>query len=186
MKRASEQREMQTVRVKDKEFVISMPAAMIQQRIAEVGSRISGELEGKNPVFLAILNGSFIFAADLMRCITIPSEISFVKMASYEGTSSTGKMKQLIGLNEDLRGRDIVIVEDIIDSGYTMQELLKMLKAYEPASLRIASLLVKPDNLKVNLKIDYTCFEIPNDFIVGYGLDYDGYGRNLPDIYVIK
>ncbi len=177
---------MKTIKVKDKEFVISMPAATIQQRIAEIGHEISRDLAGKDPVFLAILNGSFMFAADLMKNIGIPAEISFVKMSSYSGTESTGKMKQLIGLNEELTGRDVVIVEDIIDSGYTMQELLKMLDDYKPASVRIASLLVKPENLKVDLNIDYTCFEIPNDFIVGYGLDYDGYGRNLPDIYVIK
>ncbi len=179
------ERTMDIVEVRDKKFAVSMPASLIQQRVNEMGSRISRELEGTTPIFLAVLNGSFVFAADLLRCVTIPCEISFVKVASYEGTSSTGSIKQLIGLNEELRGRTVVIVEDIIDSGLTMKELLELLKQYEPKEVRIATLLLKPENLKVDLDIDYTCFEIPNDFIVGYGLDYDGEGRNLPDIYTV-
>lgn len=157
----------------------------IKARVAEVAAQISHDLEGKRPLFLAVLNGSFVFAADLLRGIETPCEISFVRMASYEGTSSTGAVKQLIGLKEDIKDRTVVIVEDIIDSGLTMVHLLELLKEKQPADIKIAALLVKPGNLKVELDIPYCCFEIPNDFIVGYGLDYDGEGRNLPSIYTV-
>ncbi len=176
---------METIKVRDKEFVVSMPAAMIQQRVAEIGEAISKDLAGERPLFIAVLNGSFVFAADLLRSVSIPCEISFVKLASYEGTSSTGNVKRLIGLNEDIKDRTVVIVEDIIDSGLTMKQLLETLDESGAKEVKIAALLVKPDNLKVDLDIAYTCFEIPNDFIVGYGLDYDGEGRNLPDICTV-
>ena len=150
-----------------------------------VADRLNQDYADKTPVFLAVLNGSFIFAADLMRMITVPSEISFVKYASYEGTSSTGSMKTLMGLNQELTGRHVVIVEDIVDSGFTMAHMIEDLKKKNPASIEICSLLVKPGNLKVDLDINYAVMEIPNDFIVGYGLDYDQEGRNLRDIYTI-
>ena len=155
------------------------------QRVAEVAARISADLKDEHPLFLAVLNGSFVFAADLLRGIDIPCEISFIRVSSYEGTTSTGKVSQLIGLKEDITNRTVVIVEDIIDSGLTMQELLRLLKEKNPKDIRIASLLVKPGNLKVDLDIPYSCFEIPNEFIVGYGLDYDGEGRNLRNIYTV-
>ena len=176
---------MEPITVKDLRFNISIPAEEIKKRIAELAAQISSDLKGRNPLFLAVLNGSFMFAADLMRGITTPCEISFVRLSSYTGTESTGTVHELIGLNEDLTGRTVVIIEDIVDSGLTMRELLSMLKTKNPADVRIASLLVKPGNLKVDLDIPYCCFQIPNDFIVGYGLDYDGYGRNLPDIYTL-
>ncbi len=176
---------METVTVKDKTFTISIPAEQLQARIAEVGAQLSKDLSGKNPLFVAVLNGSFMFAADLMRHITIPSEISFVRFSSYAGMESTGKVKELIGLSESLEGRTVVVVEDIIDSGLTMQQLLVQLREHNPDHLHVASLLVKPEKVSVPLTIDYTCFNIPNDFIVGYGLDYDGYGRNLPAIYTV-
>lgn len=176
---------MGVVKIKDKTFKTSIPEAEILEKVKVVADRLNQDYEGKTPVFLAVLNGSFIFAADLMRMITIPSEISFVKYASYEGTSSTGSMKTLMGLNGDIKGRHIVIVEDIVDSGFTMQHMIEDLKKQEPASIEICSLLVKPGNLKVDLKINYAVMEIPNDFIVGYGLDYDQEGRNLRDIYTI-
>lgn len=176
---------MSIVKIKDKTFKTSIPEAEILEKVQVVADRINKDMEDKNPVFLAVLNGSFIFAADLMRMITIPSEISFVKYASYSGTSSTGKLKELVGLNQDLKGRHIVIVEDIIDSGFTMQHMVEDLKSKDPASIHICSLLVKPGNLQVNLDIEYPVMEIPNDFIVGYGLDYDQQGRNLRDIYTI-
>lgn len=176
---------MEPITVKDLRFSISIPAEEIKKRIAELAAQISSDLKGRNPLFLAVLNGSFMFAADLMRGITTPCEISFVRLSSYTGTESTGSVHELIGLNEDLSGRTVVIIEDIVDSGLTMRELLSMLKTKNPADVRIASLLVKPGNLKVKLDIPYCCFHIPNDFIVGYGLDYDGYGRNLPDIYTL-
>lgn len=176
---------MENIKVRDREFAVSIPEEKIKARVAEIAAQISHDLEGKRPLFLAVLNGSFVFAADLLRGIDTPCEISFVRMASYEGTSSTGDVKQLIGLKEDIKDRTVVIVEDIIDSGLTMVHLLDLLKEKQPADIKIAALLVKPGNLKVNLDIPYCCFEIPNDFIVGYGLDYDGEGRNLPSIYTV-
>lgn len=176
---------MEKVKVRDREFAVSIPEGKILERVAQVGEQISHDLKGECPLFLAVLNGSFVFAADLLRAVSIPCEISFVRMSSYTGTQSTGQVKQLIGLNEDIEGRSIVIVEDIIDSGLTMQSLLSILKEKKPKDIRIASLLVKPGNLKVNLDVPYCCFEIPNDFIVGYGLDYDGEGRNLRSIYTV-
>lgn len=177
---------MQPILVKDKLFRVSMPAEQIQARVKEVGQQISRDYEGRTPLFVSVLTGSFIFAADLVRSVSTPSEIAFIRVASYEGMGSTGEVKEVLGLKEDVRDRDVIIVEDIIDSGLTMQELIKMLQAKGPRSLQICSLLVKPGNLKVEgLPIRYCCFEIPNDFILGYGLDYDGLGRELPDIYTL-
>ena len=176
---------MKKIHVRDREFTVSIPEAAIMQRVTQVAEQINNDLKDENPLFLAVLNGSFMFAADLLRGISIPCEISFVRMASYEGTSSTGKVKDLLGLNEDISGRSIVVVEDIIDSGLTMKHLLQTLQQKGPKQVKVASLLVKPGNLKVDLDIPYCCFEIPNEFIVGYGLDYDGYGRNLRDIYTV-
>ena len=176
---------MSTVTIKGKTFRPSIPESEILQRVKAVAARINHDLAGKNPLFLAVLNGSFIFAADLMREITIPSEISFVKLASYAGTTSTGKITEVIGINEDLSGRHIVIVEDIVDTGRTMQRMIETLGTRNPASVHICALLVKPEKLEVPLNIEYAALEIPNDFIVGYGLDYDQQGRNLRDIYTI-
>lgn len=176
---------MSIVKIKDKSFKTSIPEAEILKKVQVVADRLNKDYAGKKPVFLAVLNGAFIFAADLMRMITVPSEISFVKYASYEGTSSTGSMKTLMGLNQDLAGRHVVIVEDIVDSGFTMAHMIEDLKKKNPASVEVCSLLVKPGNLKVDLDINYAVMEIPNDFIVGYGLDYDQEGRNLRDIYTI-
>lgn len=176
---------MKTVTVKDKTFAISISEAEILARVDVLAAEMSRRLEGKHPIFLTVLNGAFVFAADLVRRMTIPCEISFVRMSSYSGTSSTGQVKELIGLKEDLEGRTVVVVEDIIDSGLTMKEMLGLLRKKHPAEVYVASLLVKPDNLKVEMEIDFHCFDIPNDFIVGYGLDYDGEGRNLRDIYTV-
>ncbi len=176
---------MEKVQVRDKAFEVSIPEAEIMRRVAEVAAQIDADMAGCKPLFLAVLNGSFVFAADLLRGITTPCEITFVRMSSYAGTESTGNVRELIGLSEDIEGRDVVIVEDIIDSGLTMVSLLDTLKAKNPKSVSIAALLVKPGNLKVQLDIPYCCFEIPNDFIVGYGLDYDGEGRNLRSIYTV-
>ena len=176
---------MSTVKILDKTFRTSIPESESLQRVKAVAERINRALAEKNPLFLAVLNGSFIFAADLMREITIPCEISFVKLASYEGTTSTGKITEVIGINEDLSGRHIVIVEDIVDTGLTMQRMIESLGTRNPASVHICALLVKPEKLQVDLNIEYAAMEIPNDFIVGYGLDYDQQGRNLRDIYTI-
>ena len=176
---------MAVVKILDKTFKTSIPEAEIKKHVKEVADRINHDMEGKNPLLLAVLNGSFIFAADLMRMITIPCEISFVKLASYEGTTSTGKITEAIGINEDLTDRTVIIVEDIVDTGLTMKRMVETLGTRNPASIHICTLLVKPDKLKVDLNIEYAAMSIPNDFIVGYGLDYDQQGRNLPDIYTV-
>lgn len=176
---------MSTIKIKDKTFTVSIPESKIQQEVKRVAEEINRDLKDENPLFLSVLNGSFMFASDLMRNLTIPCEISFVKLASYQGTSSSGKMKELVGLSEEIKGRTVVIVEDIVDTGFTMQHLLKTLAEREPKDVRIATLLVKPDKLQVELNIQYVAMHIPNDFIVGYGLDYDGYGRNYRDIYTV-
>ena len=166
---------METLQIKDKKFAVSIPEAEILEQVRRVAGEINRDFAGREPVFLAVLNGSFVFAADLLREVKLPSQISFIKLASYEGTASSGAVKELVGLNTDIAGRDVIIVEDIIDSGLTMEYL----------SVSVCTLLLKPGNLKVNLDIRYKCFSIPNDFIVGYGLDYDGYGRNTRDIYTV-
>ncbi len=176
---------MSVVQILDKKFKTSIPASEIKERVKAVAERINNDLKDKNPLFLAVLNGSFIFAADLMREITIPCEISFVKLASYQGTTSTGKITEVIGINEELSGRCIVIVEDIVDTGLTMKRMLETLGTRSPAEIHICTLLVKPDKLQVDLNIEYAAMKIPNDFIVGYGLDYNQQGRNLPDIYTV-
>lgn len=176
---------MSTVKIKDKEFKIFIPEEKIKERVKAVADQINREMAGKNPLLLAVLNGSFIFAADLMREITIPCEISFVKLASYQGTTSTGKIKEVIGINEDLNGRTVIIVEDIVESGLTMKRMIETLGTRNPESVHICTLLLKPDRLKVDLNIEYVAFSIPNDFILGYGLDYDQQGRQLKDIYTL-
>ena len=176
---------METIKIKDKTFKTFIPESEIQKRVAAVAERINHDMAGKNPLMLAVLTGSFIFAADLMRYLTIPCEISFVKLASYQGTTSTGKIKEVIGINESLEGRDVVIVEDIVDTGATMKRMLETLGTRNPKSLHICTLLLKPGKLQVPLNIEYAAMEIPNDFIVGYGLDYDQQGRNLRDIYTV-
>ncbi len=176
---------MEKIRIKDKYFRIMMTEAEILARIDKVASQLNSDLKDKNPLFLAVLNGSFMFASDLMKRVSIPCEISFVKLASYQGTTSSGKVKEVIGINEDLTGRTVVIVEDIVESGLTMKQMQESLGTRNPADVRICSLFVKPDKLEVPLKIDYPVFDIGNDFIVGYGLDYDQQGRNLKDLYVL-
>lgn len=174
-----------TIQVKDKTFAISIPEAEIQERVKAVAARINKDYQEQSPIFLAVLNGSFIFAADLIREIDLPCEISFVKLASYQGTQTTGTIRELIGLNVDITGRPVIVVEDIVDTGVTMAHMLETLRKQNPASIDVCTLLLKPGKLQVNLDIRYCCLEIPNDFIVGYGLDYDGLGRNTRDIYTL-
>ena len=171
---------MDVVTVKDKQFSISIPASRLQERVAEVAQQISRDLEGKNPLFLAVLNGAFMFAADLMRGIDIPAEISFVRFASYQGMQSTGQVKQLIGLSQDIKDRTVVVIEDIIDSGLTLSWLEANLRSRGVASLNIAALLRKPEAAKTEIHPRYVGFDIPNEFVVGYGLDYAEKYRNLP------
>jgi hypoxanthine phosphoribosyltransferase len=177
---------MDTFKVLDKTFVSFIPHIRIQETVARMAADLDRDLFNKDPLFLAVLNGSFIFAADLFKQIKMPARISFVKLASYIGTGSSGKVDQLIGLQEIITGQHIIIVEDIIDSGQTMTKLLEYLNGQQPASIRIATLLYKPDAFKANFKIDYIGLEIPNNFVVGYGLDYNGYGRNSKDIYTLN
>ena len=176
---------MSKVTILDKTFETSIPEAEIQQRVKAVAARINEDFAGKTPLLLAVLNGAFVFAADLVREITIPCELSFVKLASYQGTTSTGTIKEVIGINEDLTDRHVIIVEDIVDTGQTMKRMLETLGTRHPASISICTLLVKPEKLQVPLDVKYCALEIPNDFIVGYGLDYNQQGRGLRDIYTL-
>lgn len=179
---------MENVKIHDKEFELFISNEKLQSVVEEMAIKMNNDFKDKNPLFLCILNGSFMFAAEIYKRISLlDAEISFIKLASYSGTNTTGTVKQLIGLNEDLAGRVIVVLEDIVDSGITIANTIEQIKAKNPADIKIATLLLKPDALKIEVQLDYIGLEIPNDFIVGYGLDYDGRGRNLPDIYkVIK
>lgn len=171
------------IQVLDKKFQPYITADKISERIAELGAQMNRDYENKKPLFIAILNGSFMFASDLFKQLTIDAEICFIKLASYKGTKSTGNVITSIGLDMPLQDRHVVIVEDIVDTGKTLSEFLPQLTNQQPASLRIASLLHKPEALVHPLTIDYLGFSVPNKFLLGYGLDYDGLGRNLKEIY---
>lgn len=177
---------MKEIQVHDKKFRILVPSEKIQAGIAEVAGKINRELAGQKPLFICVLNGAFIFASDLLKKISIDCEISFIKLASYHGTTSSGEVKTLIGLDENVKNRTIVILEDIVDTGLTIETIVKQLSVYEPKGIKIATLLLKPDAYKKDIPIDYAALKVPNDFIVGFGLDYDGLGRNLEDIYVLS
>jgi hypoxanthine phosphoribosyltransferase len=172
-----------SIQVLDKTFVPFLSKEIIQAKIAELAKQISVDYLGKNPLFIGILNGSFMFAADLYKQVSIPSTISFIKLVSYKGTTSSGTVITSIGLEEDLSNRDVILIEDIVDTGKTLSEFIPSLKKLSPASIKICTLLQKPDALQHPLTVDYFGFEIPNKFVVGYGLDYDGYGRNSEEIY---
>ena len=174
------------VQVHDKIFVPFITREDIQKRVSELAEMINEEYAGKKPLLVGILNGSFIFAADLFRGLSIEAEISFIKLVSYKGTSSTGNVVTAIGMEEDLHGRHIIIVEDIIDTGKTLSSFLPEIHHRNPASVKIATFLSKPEALKYDIKADFNAFNIENKFVVGYGLDYDGLGRNLPDLYILK
>ena len=174
------------MKVHDKQFDKFIDEGKINERIKEIAKDINKDYRGKTPLFIAILNGSFMFAADLMREVTIPSEISFVRVASYEDMQSSGDIKKLIGLSENIFNREVIVIEDIIDSGLTMSKMLEEFTSLGAKNVSIASLLTKPDNMKMDIEVKYLGFEIPNKFVVGYGLDYDGLGRNLKDIYQLK
>ena len=176
---------MPLIKVRDKSFDIFLSEAQIQQRIAELAGEINRDYKGKMPLFIAILNGSFMFASDLFKHLDIDAEICFIKLVSYKGMKSTGHITTAIGLDQDLYGRDVIIVEDIVDTGKTLGYFLPKLEHMQPASLKIAALLHKPEATVHPLQIDYTGFSIPNKFVVGYGLDYDGCGRNLKEIYQV-
>ena len=177
---------MDTVKIFDKEFTLFIPYEKIRSVIEQMANKMNEQLVGKNPLFLCILNGSFMFAAEIFKRIShLDAEISFVKLSSYSGSSSTGEVTKLIGLNEDLKGRTVVVLEDIVDTGITITSILTEIQKYQPVEVQIATMLLKPQALKNDVKLDYVGLEIPNDFIVGYGLDYNGRGRNLIDIYKV-
>ena len=177
---------MSIVKIHDREFVKTISAQEIAAQVKRVAGDINRDYAGKRPLLLGVLNGCFMFASDLMKNLEIECEISFVKFSSYEGADTTGTVKQVMGLSESIEGRDVIIVEDIVDTGLTMHKMLETLGESKPASLAIASLFLKPARLRVPVEVKYSAFEIPDRFIVGYGLDYDGLGRNLPDVYDVK
>ena len=172
-------------KLKDKSFEKYILNTDIQAKVTELAQLINSELNGKKPLFVVVLNGAFIFASDLLKQVTIDCEIAFVKLSSYQGTQSSGVVQQIIGLDLDIKGRTIVVIEDIVDTGLTLASFLTTLKAMEPAEVKVASCLLKPEPFKSKFPVDYLCFSIPNEFVVGYGLDYDGLGRNSADIYKI-
>jgi hypoxanthine phosphoribosyltransferase len=176
----------QSIRLKDLEFEPFISPEEIESRIAILGAQLSDDFEGKKPIFIAVLIGAYAFAADLLKHFNGDCELVFIRVSSYEGTKTTGAVKSVLGLNTAIEGRHVVIIEDIIDSGNTMAYLLEDLAKQNPASLHLSTLLFKPDALKHPLKIDYIGFEIPEAFVVGYGMDYDELGRNLPAIYQLK
>jgi hypoxanthine phosphoribosyltransferase len=177
---------MKQVKIHEKNFQLFIPYEKIRATVEKMAESMNNDLAGKNPLFICILNGSFMFAAELFKRISlVETEISFVKLASYDGDKTTGEIKQLIGLNEKIEGRTVVVLEDIVDSGLTIDNIYAQLNQLNPREVLIATLLLKPDALKKKVQLDYIGMEIPNDFIVGYGLDYDGHGRNLIDIYSV-
>jgi hypoxanthine phosphoribosyltransferase len=174
---------MSLIKVHDKEFVPYLTSKEIEEQVARVAAEINRDYKDKKPLFIAILNGAFIFAADLFKQIDVEAEIAFIKLASYKGVKSTGKVITAIGLDVELFGRDVIILEDIVDTGKTLSQFLPQLDHHHPSSLKIAALLHKPDAMVHPIKIDYLGFTIPNKFVLGYGLDYDGLGRNIKEIY---
>jgi hypoxanthine phosphoribosyltransferase len=177
---------MQEIQIKDKVFHVMIESEKIQSRIKFIAEEINKEYHDKKPLFLGVLNGAFLFAADLFKRINMECEISFVRVSSYSGTTSTGRVKNLIGINESILGRHIIVVEDIVDTGDTAKYIIEELQKQKPSSIKFATMLFKPAAMKHPYKPDYIGFEIEPAFVVGYGLDYDGLGRNLNDIYVLK
>lgn len=175
-----------TIQIKDLEFVPFLTHFDLLERIKELGIKINQDYENKNPIFIAILNGSFMFASDLMKQIDLRSELTFIKVSSYDGVSSTQNVKEMIGLNQDIKDRHVIVIEDIVDTGHTINHVIHSLKENNPKSLEIVTLFSKPQSHETELNLRYVGFEIPNKFIVGYGLDYDGYGRNYQDVYQLN
>ena len=176
---------MSIIKVHDKEFSLYIPQDQIERAIKRVAGEISHDLIAQNPLFLVVLNGAFMFAAELFKNLEIDCEVSFVKLSSYSGTKTTNVVRELIGLDRPLEGRNVILIEDIVDTGHTMRYTIDKLKNLNAKSVRIASMLFKPNAFQYDFAIDYVGIEIPNDFIIGYGLDYDEHARNLPDIYKI-
>lgn len=173
------------IKVLELTFETSISEETIQKEIKRIAGEMNHDLADKNPIFLGILNGAFMFASDLFKQISIPCQITFLKLASYEGTRSSGTVKQLIGINQDIKDRTVVILEDIVDTGITLDTIIRQLSGFEPREILVATMLHKPAALEKDVKLDYVGFEIPNEFVLGYGLDYNGYARNLPEIYTL-
>ena len=176
---------MDKVKILDKDFKLFISEKQIQEAVEGMARRMNKELKGQKIFLIGILNGCFIFAADLVKHLDLDCTITFLKLASYQGTSSTGKVKRLIGLNEDIKGQVVVVLEDIVDTGITLDFIQKQLRGYEPAEIKLATLLYKPNACRQDVSLDYVGIEIPDDFVVGYGLDYNGHGRNLRQIYTV-
>jgi hypoxanthine phosphoribosyltransferase len=174
------------IQLHDKQFVPFISSQEIDFALATMASQVEADFADEIPVFVGVLNGSFMVVSDFMKHYKKPCEVSFIKLASYEGTSSTNEVKQLIGLNQDLTGRTVIVIEDIVDTGNTVAELKDLFKKQNVKHLKIATLFFKPEAFKKDLKLDYIGIRIPNKFIVGFGLDYDGLGRNLPEVYQLK
>lgn len=177
---------MNTVKIKDRKFSFFLSAKQIQDTVKQIAEQMNNDLAGKDVVFVVVLNGAFVFAADLLRWIEFQVQVSFIKISSYEGVSSSGKVKTILDLNEEIRGRHVVLIEDIVDTGLSLQSILNQLEKKEPGKVQIASLFFKPDSFRGNTELDYIGFRIPNRFVVGYGLDYMGYGRNLTGLYALE
>lgn len=177
---------MKSITVRDKEFVPYLKDAKIQKKIADLAQRLEEDYKGQNPLFIGVLNGSFMFVSDLMKNFSMDCEVTFIRLSSYSGMESTGSVKQVLGLRENVFGRHIILLEDIVDSGLTMEQTVAFFEDRGPKSIEIATLLFKPEALQKDIKLKYVGFEIPEKFVVGYGLDYDGHGRNLKDIYQLK
>lgn len=177
---------MSVITLHNKDFVPYITAEVIHENVSRIAENLSADVKKSFPLFVVVLNGSFIFAADLVKLLKFPCEISFVKLASYSGTKSTGDVIELIGLTENIENRTIIIVEDIVDTGNTLEKLHALLKEKKAKEIKIVTLLLKPEAYKKGIHLDYIGIKIPNDFVVGYGLDYDGLGRNLKDIYILR
>lgn len=173
------------MQVLDKKFDLYITNDVIQSKVKALAERLNNDYNGKCPIIVCILNGAFIFAADLVKELQFQPEIEFMKYSSYVGTETTGEVKQILGLSKDVKNRDIIIVEDMVDTGYTMKKIMDDFKEKGAASVKVACLLQKPEKLKTDIKVDYCAIDIKNEFIVGYGLDYNGHGRNTKDIYIL-
>lgn len=172
--------------IKGKKFALMLSSTVLQSRVNELAERINIDFKDKTPVVIVVLNGAYVFATDLLRKLELELEIAFVKFVSYEGLATTGTVDEVIGLDKNIHDRDVLVIEDIVDTGLTMNEILRLLKSHHPASIATATLLYKPESIKKEVKLQYIGFEIPSDFVVGYGLDFDGFGRNLPEIYKLE
>jgi len=169
--------------IKGKKFVPLLSSAVLEARVTELAAKINADFKGKTPVVIVVLNGAYVFATDLLRKLNLTLEIAFVKFVSYEGLATTGTVDEVIGLDKNIHDRDVLVIEDIVDTGLTMNEILRLLKTHHPSSISTATLLYKPESIKKEVKLQYIGFEIAPDFVIGYGLDFDGFGRNLPEIY---